>query len=35
MTVDDDKELKEVADEVNKYIWKIEELELENNKMEG
>ena len=30
MTVNDDKELKEVADEVRKYTWKIEDLEWEN-----
>lgn len=32
MTVGDDKELKEVADEVRTYIWKIEDLEWENIK---
>jgi hypothetical protein len=35
MAVDDDKDLKEVADEVRNYIWKIEDLELENKKMKG
>jgi len=32
MSVDDDKALKEVADEVKKYTWKIEDLEWEQNK---
>lgn len=32
MTINDDKELKEVADEVQKFIWKIEDLEWENKK---
>jgi hypothetical protein len=32
MTVNDDKELKEVADEVRKYTWKIEDLEWDNKK---
>ncbi|RKD86391.1 GNAT family N-acetyltransferase [Mangrovibacterium diazotrophicum] len=35
MTVNDDKELKEVADEVKKYTWKIEDLEWENKKTKG
>lgn len=35
MTVNDDKELKEVADEVRKYTWKIEDLEWENKKKKG
>ncbi|GGK18940.1 hypothetical protein GCM10007962_11400 [Yeosuana aromativorans] len=32
MSVDDDKELMEVAEEVKKYTWKIENLEWEQNK---
>lgn len=32
MTVNDDKELKEVVDEVKKYTWKIEDLEWENKR---
>lgn len=32
MSVDDDKELKEIADEVRKYTWKLEDLELEKTK---
>lgn len=32
MAVNDDKELKEVADEVRNYTWKIEDLEWENKK---
>jgi len=35
MTVNDDKELKEIADEVRKYTWKIEDLEWENKKTKG
>ena len=35
MTVNDDKELKEVADEVRKYTWKIEDIEWENKKTKG
>ena len=35
MTFNDDKELKEVADEVSKYTWKIEDLEWENKKTKG
>lgn len=35
MKFDDDKELKEVADEVRKYTWKIEDLEWENKKAKG
>jgi len=31
MNLNDDKDLKEVADEVRKYTWKIEDLEWENN----
>lgn len=33
--INDDKELKDVADEVKKYTWKIEDLEWENKKNEG
>lgn len=33
MAFDDDKGLKDVANEVRKYTWKIEDLECENNKM--
>ncbi len=32
MTVNNDKELKDVADEVRNYTWKIEDLEWENKK---
>ncbi len=32
MSVNDDKALKEIADEVKKYTWKIENLEWEHNK---
>ncbi|WP_303924869.1 GNAT family N-acetyltransferase [Draconibacterium sediminis] len=32
MSLNDDKDLKEVADEVRKYTWKIEDLEWERNK---
>lgn len=32
MSADDDKALKEVADEVKKYTWKIEDIEWEQNK---
>lgn len=32
MAFDDDRGLKEVANEVRKYTWKIEDLECENNK---
>jgi hypothetical protein len=32
MSVDDDKGLKEVADEVRKYTWKLEDLEWEKTK---
>ena len=35
MTVNDDKELKEIADEVKKYTLKIEDLEWENKKTKG
>lgn len=35
MTIDDDKELKEVTDEVKNYTWKIEDLEWENKKTKG
>ncbi len=35
MTVNDDKDLKEVADEVRNYTWKIEDIEWENKKTEG
>lgn len=35
MTVNDDKELKKVADEVRKYTWKIEDLEWENKNKKG
>jgi hypothetical protein len=35
MTVNDDKELKEVANEVRNYTWKIEDLEWENKKTKG
>jgi len=35
MTVNEDKELKEVAEEVRKYTWKIEDLEWENKKTKG
>jgi hypothetical protein len=35
MTIDDDKELKEIANEVKKYTWKIEDLEWENKKTNG
>lgn len=35
MTINNDKELKEVADEVRKYTWKIEDLEWENIKTKG
>jgi RimJ/RimL family protein N-acetyltransferase len=35
MTVDDDKDLKEIANEVRKYTWKIEDLEWENKKTKG
>jgi len=35
MTVNDDKELKEIANEVRKYTWKIEDLEWENKKTKG
>lgn len=35
MTINDDKDLKEVADEVKKYTWKIEDLESENKKTKG
>lgn len=35
MTVNDDKGLKEVADEVRNYTWKIEDLEWENKRKKG
>ena len=35
MKVDDDKELKEVADEARKFTWKIEDIEWENKKTKG
>ncbi len=35
MSFEDDKELKEIADEVIKYTWKIEDLEWENKKTKG
>lgn len=35
MTVDDDRELKEVADEVRKYTWEIKDIEWKNKKTKG
>lgn len=32
--INDDKDLKKIADEVGKYTWKIEDLEWDNNKLQ-